>query len=138
MVTRLSEDGLPTNELRKWRWNLITNYSFTGDFLPGFNVGLGVRWQDKAAIGAPVIAHPLFGVAPDVRNPFYAPSETNYDAWIGYRRRFEHFDWRIQLNVRNIGVDEELIPVSAQPDGSIAGWRIAPSQTWTLRSTFSF
>jgi hypothetical protein len=73
-----------------------------------------------------------------VRNPYYAPSETNYDAWVGYRRKFAKFNWSIQLNVRNIGVGNELIPVSAQPDGSIAGWRIAPSQSWTLRNTFTF
>jgi hypothetical protein len=138
MATRLAEEGLPTTQLRKWRWNLVTNYSFSEGRLKGFNLGLGARWQDAAAIGAPIITHPVFGIAPDVRNPYYAPSETNYDAWVGYRRKLKHFDWRIQLNVRNIGVGEELIPVAAQPDGSISGWRIAPSQSWTLRNTFSF
>ncbi len=138
MLPRLSEEGLPTNELRKWRWNLVTNYSFSEGRFKGFNVGAGVRWQDKVAIGAPIIMHPVFGPAPDVRNPYYGPSETNYDAWVGYRRKFERFNWSIQLNVRNIGVGNELIPVSAQPDGSIAGWRIAPSQNWSLRNTFSF
>lgn len=138
MLPRLSEEGLPTNELREWRWNLATNYTFDEGPFDGFNVGLGVRWQDKGAIGAPIIMHPVFGPAPDVQNPYYAPSETNYDAWIGYRRKFEKFDWAIQLNVRNIGVGDELIPISAQPDGSIAGWRIAPAQSWTLRNTFSF
>lgn len=138
MLPRLAEEGLPTNELREWRWNLTTNYSFTQGIAKGFNVGLGVRWQDKAAIGFPIINHSFFGAAPDVTNPYYAPAETNVDAWVGYRKKFKYFDWRIQLNVRNIGVGEELIPVVAQPDGSIAGWRIAPSQSWTLRSTFSF
>lgn len=138
MLPRLSEEGLPTNELREWHWNLVTNYSFTEGPFRGFNVGLGVRWQDEVAIGAPIIDHPIFGPAPDVTNPYYGPSETNVDAWVGYTRKFEHFDWRIQLNVRNIGVGNELIPVGAQPDGSIAGWRIAPTQSWTIRNTFSF
>jgi hypothetical protein len=138
MLPRLAEEGLPTNELRKWRWNLVTNYSFTEGRLKGFNAGLGVRWQDKSAIGAPIIVHPVFGPAPDVNNPYYAPSETDFDAWVGYRREFENFTWRVQLNVRNIGAGDELIPIAAQPDGSISGWRIAPSQTWSLRNTFSF
>jgi hypothetical protein len=138
MAPRLAEEGLPTTQLRKWRWNLVTNYSFSEGRLKGFNVGLGARWQDKSAIGAPIIEHPLFGVAPDVRNPYYAPSEMNYDAWVGYRRKFKNFDWRIQVNVKNIGVGDDLIPIVAQPDGSISGWRIAPSQSWTLRNTFSF
>jgi hypothetical protein len=138
MLPRLAEEGLPTNELRKWRWNLVTNYTFTDGMFKGFNAGIGVRWQDKAAIGNPIINDPVFGPAPDVRHAYYAPAETNYDGWIGYRRKFKSFDWRIQLNVHNIGVGNELIPVLAQPDGSIAGWRIAPSQFWSLRSTFMF
>jgi outer membrane receptor protein involved in Fe transport len=138
MLPRLAEEGLPTNELRKWRWNLVTNYTFTDGAFKGFNAGLGVRWQDKAAIGTPIINDPVFGPAPDVRHAYYAPAETNFDSWIGYRHKFKSFDWRIQLNVHNIGVGNELIPVSAQPDGSIAGWRIAPSQYWSLRSTFTF
>ncbi len=138
MLPRLAEEGLPTNELRKWRWNLVTNYTFTAGRFKGFNVGAGVRWQDKAAIGTPIISDAVFGPAPDVRHPYFAPTETNYDGWVGYRHKFPHFDWAIQVNLRNIGVGDELIPVSAQPDGSIAGWRIAPSQYWTLRSTFTF
>ena len=138
MLPRLSEEGLPTTELRKWHWNAVTNYRFTEGRFKGFNIGGAVRWQDKIAIGAPVIDHPVFGFAPDVQHPHYGPSETNYDAWIGYRKKFRYFDWRIQLNVRNIGVGEELIPVAAQPDGSIAGWRIAPEETWKVSTTFTF
>jgi hypothetical protein len=138
MLPRLAEEGLPTSELREWHWNVISNYRFTEGRFKGFNVGGAIRWQDKIAIGAPVITHPLFGNAPDVRNPHYGPTQTNYDAWIGYRKKFQHFDWRVQLNVRNIGVGEELIPVGAQPDGSIAGWRIAPEETWKVSTTFTF
>lgn len=138
MLPRLSEEGLPTNELAEWRWNLATNYSFNDGMFKGFNVGLGLRWQDKKAIGFPIIDHPVFGPAPDVTNPYYTDDELNVDGWIGYRRKFEKFTWKIQLNVRNIGVGDELTPVAAQPDGSIAGWRIRARQSWTLRSTFSF
>jgi catecholate siderophore receptor len=139
MLPELVNEGAPTSELRKWRWNFMTNYTFAREgFLKNVNIGGAVRWQDKIAIGFPVYVHPEFGAAPDIRNPHLGPIETNYDAWIGYRRKFRHFDWRIQLNVYNIGVGKELIPVSAQPDGSIAGWRIAPEQRWTLRNTFTF
>jgi hypothetical protein len=44
----------------------------------------------------------------------------------------------VQVNVRNIGVGQELIPVSANPDGTVGTWRIAPEQVWTLRNTFTF
>jgi len=74
----------------------------------------------------------------DVAHPFYADDTTNYDAWIGYSRRLKHFRWSVQLNVRNIGVEKALIPVSAQPDGSVAAYRIAEPMTWTLSNTFNF
>jgi hypothetical protein len=73
-----------------------------------------------------------------VAHPYYGAAETNYDAWVGYRKKFKHVDWRVQLNVYNIGVGKELIPVGAQPDGSIAAWRIAPEQRFKLTNTFTF
>jgi hypothetical protein len=42
------------------------------------------------------------------------------------------------LNIRNIGVGKKLIPVVAQPDGSIAQWRIAEPMTWSLSTKFDF
>jgi hypothetical protein len=139
MLPELANEGAPSNELRKWRWNFVTNYSFTREgLLKGFNVGAGVRWQDKIAQGFPIIVHPDFGVAPDVRHPHYGPAETNVDGWVGYRRKFKRVNWNVQVNVRNIGVGKELIPVSANPDGTVGTWRIAPEQVWTLRNTFTF
>lgn len=139
MLPELVNEGAPSNELRKWRWNLVTNYTFKTDGpLRGFGVGAGVRWQDRIAYGFPIVVHPEFGVGPDVRNPHMGPTETSYNAWVSYRKKFKKFNWSVQLNVNNIGVGEELIPVSAQPDGSVAAWRIAPEQVFTLRNTISF
>jgi hypothetical protein len=138
MLPELANEGSPTSELREWRANAVTNYTFSEGRLKGFSIGGGVRWQDKIAIGFPIAVHPVFGISPDVKNPYYGPRETNYDAWIGYGKKFRRFNWRIQLNVQNIGVGDELIPVSAQPDGSINSWRIAAEQSWTLRNTFTF
>lgn len=139
LIQATSQDGAPTSELRKWRFNLVTNYRFTEGFARGFNVGASVRWQDKVSIGFPVIVDPVAGPVPDVKNPFYGPTETNYDAWIGYSRKiFRKYQWSIQLNVKNIGVGDELVPIWAQPDGSIASWRINEPQKWTLTNTISF
>jgi hypothetical protein len=102
-------------------------------------VGAAVRWQDEVAIGFPVIVDPVAGPVPDVGNPFYGPTETNFDAWIGYSRKlFGKYQWSIQLNLKNIGVGNELVPIWAQPDGSIASWRINEPQKWTLTNTISF
>jgi hypothetical protein len=138
LLPYLATENAPADELREWHWNAITNYSFNEGRLKGFSVGGGVRWQDKLVYGYPIIDDPEFGIVPDIHHPYYAPSETSYDAWIGYRRKFAKFNWSIQLNVRNIGVGNELVAVGAQPDGSVNSWRIRGAQAWSLRNTFSF
>jgi hypothetical protein len=87
--------------------------------LKGWRFGGAYRWQDNAAIGYPVKVFPDGSGVYDVKNPFYGPTESNVDAWIGYSRKLtEKIRWSAQLNVRNIGVGNRLIPVSAQPDGT--------------------
>ena len=105
----------------------------------GFNVGAAARWQDKIAIGFPVIIDPVAGPIPDVKHPYYGPTEINYDAWIGYSRKlWNKYQWSVQLNLKNLGVGNELVPVNTQPDGTRNSWRIAEAQKWTLTSTVSF
>jgi hypothetical protein len=131
--------GSPTPELRKWRWNLVTNYSFSEGFLKGFGIGGATRMQDRGVVGFPYYEHPELGPVPDVANPYFADEEQTFDGWISYRRKLgKRITWKAQLNVKNIGVGNKLIPVAAQPDGSIHSWRIAEPQRWTLTNTFSF
>jgi len=42
------------------------------------------------------------------------------------------------LNVRNIGVGNELVPITSEPDGSGATYRIKPPQSWFVTNTISF
>lgn len=141
MLPKTAADGMPANELREWRFNIITNYDFKRGFLKGWNIGGGVRWQDKVAIGFPVVhvnGDPALDRVPDVHNPYYGPRQTNYDLWIGYTRKFKKFTFKAQLNIKNVGVGEKLIPVEAQPDGSIAAWRIREPQYISMRTSFNF
>jgi outer membrane receptor protein involved in Fe transport len=135
-------DGSANPEVRKWRANFITNYSVSTGPLKGFNIGGAVRWQDKVAIGYAVMTVPNTTPAQyqyNVTSPYFGPSETKYDAWIGYSRVIsKKYRWRIQLNVRSIGDGNYLIPTTAQPDGSIASWRICEPQTWQLTNTLEF
>jgi hypothetical protein len=136
-------DGSPSPEERKWRYNIVSNYTFTQGRLKNLRVGGALRWQDRIAIGYPVINKPsgvvTYNPLSDVKNPFYGPTQTNYDAWVGYSRRLrDRIYWSVQLNVRNIGVGRELIPVASQPDGSIAAYRTAEPMTWTLSNKFDF
>ncbi len=140
-TSRKLQEGTDVPELREWRWNAITNYNFNEGKFKGFNVGGGLRWQDSVVIGyRPIPGATENEVSFDLASPYFGPSETNIDLWVGYGRRIRNdtIDWRIQLNVRNAFDDEGLIPITAQPDGTPAGYRISPSQTWALRNTFSF
>lgn len=132
-------DGSATPELRRWRFNAMSNYSFSRGWLRGWSVGGAVRWQDKIVIGYPVYVDEIAGPQYDISKPFYGPTECNYDTWVGYSRKLKsRVNWKVQLNVRNVGTHDKLIPVSAQPDGSIAAWRIADPMTWTLTNTLEF
>lgn len=132
-------DGSPSPELRRWRYNVVSNYSFDRGVLKGWRVGGAYRWQDKSAIGYPVKVLPDGSGVYDVKRPFYGPTEANVDGWIGYSRKLnDKIRWSAQLNVRNIGVGNRLIPVSAQPDGTYDSMRIAEPQTWQLTTSFEF
>jgi hypothetical protein len=139
------QEGTSVPELRQWRFNAIATYSFDTGFLKGAYAGGGIRWQDKVVIGyLPTVATTsatgaITSVSFDLNKPYYGPAETNVDFWIGYSRRFsKYIDWQIQLNVRNVGEGNGLIPVTAQWDGAQAGYRISPPQTWTVTNTFRF
>lgn len=132
-------EGSEVAELRPWRFNLVTNYAFTEGMLKGVNVGGAYRWQDKSVIGFGLENAGTPDEAWDINKKYYGPSEDAFDIWIGYGRKLtDRIDWRIQLNVRNVFGDDDLIPISTQPDGSMAVGRIPEPTTWSVTNTFKF
>lgn len=134
------QEGAEVPELRKWRFNLVSNYNFSDGALKGFNIGGSYRWQDKVVIGYPLMIDPETGDDTfDIENAYKGPTTNNIGMWIGYKRKLNNkIDWRIQLNVRNLFADDDLIPITTQPDGTPAGVRIPEDTVWTLTNTFSF
>ena len=130
------QEGAEAPEVRKWRYNVVTNYTFTEGFLKNVGLGASYRWQDKVVIGYPVMAGGLY----DLSQPYFGPSEDAIDLWASYEHRLnDKIDWKIQLNIRNAFASEGLIPISIQPDGhSWASVRVKPVQEWFLTNTFSF
>ena len=130
-----AQQGATVPELRKWRYNIVTNYDFRWSFLKGVNVGGAYRWQDKVGIGYPVSSNGLF----DISSPYHGPAESGLDLWVGYSRKLNSkVNWKIQANVRNVGANDGLIPITVEPDGSWAAARIKPVQEWFVTNTFSF
>jgi outer membrane receptor protein involved in Fe transport len=139
-LARLLEDT-PVPEIREWRFNVVTNYHFTEGRFRGINLGGGYRWQDDVVIGfKPEYADAAqTTVTYDLNRPYLGPSEGNLDLWVGYYRRLgERIDWHIQLNVRNVFADGDLIPINTQPDGTPGAWRLGAQRMWTLTNTFKF
>jgi outer membrane receptor protein involved in Fe transport len=136
------EQGTAAPELREWRYNLVTNYSFTHGVVKGLGIGGGYRWQDKVVIGYPVIPNPTNPnlASFDLTKPFYGPSEDAVDLWASYEHKVSRkVNWKIQLNVYNVGKRDGLIPISVEPDGhTVAAARIAPVQEWQLTNSFTF
>jgi hypothetical protein len=137
----IETEGISTAEVRKWRANFVANYTFARTSkLRGWGVGTGIRWQDKVAIGYPTSRRPDGTVALDRANPYYGPTATNVDGWLSYGRRVwkDRIDWKIQLNIRNMIGSDELIAINAQPDGSVASYRLPPERRWYITNTFTF
>lgn len=134
------QENTAASELRKWRYNFVTNYTFDEGRLRGVGVGGSYRWQDKVIIGYPVVPGSGGLASFDLDSPYYGPSEDAIDLWISYERKItKKINWKIQANIRNAFADDEVIPISVQPDGKTwASVRIAPVQEWFVTNTFSF
>jgi hypothetical protein len=134
------QENTAASELRKWRYNVVTNYMFTRGILKNVGVGGSYRWQDRVVIGYPVIPGTGGLASFDLTKPYYGPAEDGLDLWASYERRVsKKINWKIQLNVRNVGKDNGLIPISVEPDGRTwASVRVQPTQEWFVTNTFSF
>ncbi|MBK8477108.1 MAG: TonB-dependent receptor [Opitutaceae bacterium] len=133
------QEGTNTPEIRRWRFNVITNYGFTTGRFKGVNVGGGYRWEDKIAIGYPMKTNADGSVGFDIENPYYGPTSGHFDLWFGYERKLTaKLDGRVQFNLRNAFDGNKLVPLTTQYDGTVAAWGIAPVRTWTVTNTFSF
>jgi hypothetical protein len=150
-----SLEGTNVPELRPWRYNVVTNYNFTEGRLKGAFVGGSFRWEDRSVIGFgmtetdPEVVR-LVGNTPtslraafarlDPSKPFYGPKEQHFDLFFGYssKKFFKGIDWRIQANIRNVGEKAHLVPITVQPTGEGAAYRIADGMSWELTNTFKF
>ncbi|QXD25149.1 hypothetical protein F7C95_04410 [Opitutia bacterium ISCC 51] len=148
LLREISQDGRGSHEIREWRYNFVSNYNFDLDGpLAGWSVGGAYRWQDDVAIGyedgffSDTGIQGIDGVAvSDVTKPIFGPSEDNLDLWVTHKRKIfdDKVDWRIQLNIRNVLDDDDLIFTSVDGDGTPTRVRIVNPMNFRITSTFSF
>mgnify|MGYP001180936441 CR=1 FL=1 len=136
------QNGTAMPEMRLWRVNLISNYNFIKGRLKGFKVGGAYRWEDKVGIGYQPAVVTINGEdleSIDLSKPFWGPSTTTVDAWVGYTRKLnKRINWQVQLNVRNLLGENELVPINIQPDGTAAAFRIRNGPSWSISNNFEF
>jgi hypothetical protein len=107
--------------------------------LKDFNVGGGYRWEDKQVIGYALKTDTDGSSTFDLSRPYRGPTNDAVDLWVGYERTLKaNLKWRIQFNVRNVFATKTLIPITCQPDGTPAAYRIPEPLTWGLTNTISF
>ena len=136
----LEESDVP--ELRPWSVNTVVSYQFQDGKYQGLRIGGSSRYQDARTVGFPVIPRPN---APeglwtyDVTKPFMGEALTDYDLFAAYNWKLgQNKNLTTRLNVRNVFASDELIPVTVQPDGTPASYRIAPPRTISITNTISF
>jgi len=130
-------------EVREWRFNGVTNYKFDQGFLRGLNIGGAFRWEDKPTLGfgihnADIGEGQTLWIA-DVNQRLRGEADEHFDFWIGYERKLtDKVNWHLQLNVRNVGENTKLVPITLQPNGDVAQSRIQAGQSFELSTKLSF
>lgn len=150
LIPQISAEGQPSHEIREWRANFVTNYRFSDDSkLKGWSVGGAIRWQDDVAVGygSKIVDGQSEGIdglgeieVGDFDNPYYGPQETNMDVWFAYARRImnDKVRMKIQLNVRNVLDNDDLIITQVNFDGLPTRVRIVNPINYYLTTTFDF
>jgi len=106
-------------------------------------VGGAFRWEDRPTLGygihqAQITADQNLWIS-DVNQPLYGKAEYHFDVWFGYERKLtKAINWRTQLNLRSVGENTRLIPISKEPNGDVAQSRIQEGQTYDLSMKFMF
>jgi len=134
---------------REWRANLITNYRFTEGMFENFSVGGAIRTEAKAIVGY----HGLVNeegqyYQTDANRPIYDTDVgadrwddlTHIDLWFKYDFQLNNgkINASIQLNIRDVFAEEDLVPIYANWDGTVANYRISEPRQIFLTTNLSF
>ena len=108
-------------------------------FFKRFNVGGGLRWEDKGAIGYYGVQElPAIITELDPNRPVWSKANLYVDAFIGYRMRLfrDKVATTVQLNARNLQEGGRLQAINALPDGTPNAYRIVDPRQFILTVTF--
>ncbi|MDQ8199441.1 TonB-dependent receptor plug domain-containing protein [Pelagicoccus enzymogenes] len=115
--------------------SMFTNYRFAEDSnLSGFSVGGGMRYASEPVIG--------YSVADSAGKATKFEGDSNFvvDAKVGYKREINDGKvmWNLQLNVRNLFDNDDIILTLADSSGENQRYRFQEPRQWSLTSRFEF
>ena len=117
------------------KFNVFTNYRFSEDSpLSGFSIGGGARY----------FSEPIVGYSdPDANGnstTYKGDSNLLFDLKIGYKTKImnDRVDWSIQLNIRNLLDNDDLLPTLTGADGTVKRYRFQDPREFVLTSSFRF
>jgi hypothetical protein len=116
-------EGRSNPTVRSGRINLITNYRFTEGRLKGFNIGGAVRYRGAPVIGYGIKTNEFGTTVLDLDKTYKGKTEQFVDLMAGHRGRmkaFGGFNYRLQLNIRNLLNENDPVPMGALTTGAIS------------------
>jgi hypothetical protein len=107
-------EGIANPGIREWRFSSTLAYNLSRAWRAGFST----RLRAKAVIGymlsevnMDIAGYPVATRTSDLNQRFYSPSEWYFDPFISYKGRLsERLGLTVQLNIRNVLNNRELIP----------------------------
>lgn len=153
--------GMPNPQERKYRVNVTGRYSIQRGPIKGFFFGGNYSWRSKSILAygsrpaqAKEVYREFAGIGagsydvPDFSSPLTGRPLTSLDGFLGYRRKIfkGKLDWSVQVNIRNLLDDDELIPQRGygrkQADGTTRFWitnyNVPDPRRFILTNTITF
>jgi hypothetical protein len=139
----VASSGVSTSSIPKWSGNFVTNYRFSEGWLKGVGAGGSLSYRGPRTIGFLLSSEGLY------RPNLAIKGVTSWDTglWCSYARTIKlsasrAVRWRVQLNVRNVLDDRDLVPITGLDDGTGQGvpirWRIPEPRTFVLSNSLEF
>jgi len=133
-----ASDGRATDAARGGRANLVVNYRFNAERWKGLSVGGAARWRAALTIGYGVKPGPGGNMVLDIDQGYRGKAETYLDFLTADRGRMKPlggFNYRVQLNVRNLLNENDPVPMTALSTGAVT--RVATVDSRLIQMTFA-
>jgi len=147
------QEGRSIINEREYRINVTTRYGFSRGWLKGTYIGANYNWQSPVVIGykwslpatpnafsIPGVLETPSPLGPDLDQPIRGKPLVTFDGFGGYGRKIfrERIQWRLQLNIRNLLDNTDLIGQRADPDGKIVVANAKAPRAFILTNSFEF